>query len=294
MTAGVHDERLRRQQRFDILEQQRALLAPRDQARRRRVQDERDALSTSAVSAGMPASRAARSARASAARAVLVCRRRIAIPATTSSWAARNAGGNGAGSNSASSAFGLVEAPDQKQAADLEIARMRGVHPVAMRPRASSAPRRAPSAASPGRARPARSRPRRRRTARGPRPLSGRRRAPHCRSRALARARSPSCAMAMPRSASAGASSRSATRFSAPSGSPAASARAAAVISESIGIPPHLSLSPLPPSGTDGHVFAVLSVDGPSVPSHAWSVAAVVAMAETMKRRDSMTTHRDT
>src|SRR5215470_12193886 len=46
----------------------------------------------------------------------------------------------------------------------------------------------------------------------------------------------------MPRSASAGASSRSATRFSAPRGSPAASARAAAVISESIGIPPHLSL----------------------------------------------------
>ena len=38
----------------------------------------------------------------------------------------------------------------------------------------------------------------------------------------------------------AGASSRRAIRFSAPSGSPAASARAAAVISESIGIPPHL------------------------------------------------------
>src|SRR5262249_3388584 len=35
---------------------------------------------------------------------------------------------------------------------------------------------------------------------------------------------------------------RRATRFSAPRGSPAASARAAAVISESIGIPPHLSL----------------------------------------------------
>src|SRR5262245_21127282 len=52
----------------------------------------------------------------------------------------------------------------------------------------------------------------------------------------------------MPRSASAGASSRRATRFSAPRGSPAASARAAAVISESIEIPPHLSLpsSPYP------------------------------------------------
>src|SRR5215469_12025722 len=49
----------------------------------------------------------------------------------------------------------------------------------------------------------------------------------------------------MPRSASAGASSRNATRFNAPRGSPAASARAAAVIRESIRIPTHLSLPPL-------------------------------------------------
>jgi ribosome-binding ATPase YchF (GTP1/OBG family) len=54
------------------------------------------------------------------------------------------------------------------------------------------------------------------------------------RSRDFARVRSPSCAMAMPRSASAGGSSRSATRLSAPSGSPAANRCAAAVISESI------------------------------------------------------------
>ena len=44
-----------------------------------------DALSTSAVSAGMSAWRAACSARASAARAAFVRRRRIAIPVTTSS-----------------------------------------------------------------------------------------------------------------------------------------------------------------------------------------------------------------
>src|ERR1700677_2005112 len=50
----------------------------------------------------------------------------------------------------------------------------------------------------------------------------------------------------MPRSARPGASSRSAIRFKAPRGSPAASARAAAVISESIAIPPHLSLPPFP------------------------------------------------
>ena len=50
----------------------------------------------------------------------------------------------------------------------------------------------------------------------------------------FARTRSPSCAIAIPRSASADASSRKATRFSASWASPAASARAAAVISESI------------------------------------------------------------
>src|SRR4051812_11351364 len=72
----------------------------------------------------------------------------------------------------------------------------------------------------------------------------------------------------MPRSASAGASSRSATRFNAPRASPAARALAAAVIRESTGIPPNLSLPPFrcpalnlscehetpgyPESGTDG------------------------------------------
>src|SRR5438045_224362 len=64
------------------------------------------------------------------------------------------------------------------------------------------------------------------------------------RKRAFARTYSPSCAIAMPRSARAGASSRRATRFNAPRGSPAASARAAAVIRESIGIPSHWSLPP--------------------------------------------------
>ena len=68
----------------------------------------------------------------------------------------------------------------------------------------------------------------------GPKAREARRR------RAFARTRSPRCAIAMPRGARAGASSRRATRFNAPRGSPAASARAAAVISESIGIPSHL------------------------------------------------------
>ena len=82
----------------------------------------RDALSTSAVSAGISASRAARSARASAARAVLIRSRRIAMPATTSSWPARDAGGNDVGIEPGERMLGLIEAADQEQAPDLEIA----------------------------------------------------------------------------------------------------------------------------------------------------------------------------
>ena len=121
---------------------------------------------------------------------------------------------------------------------------MRGVRPVAMRFERRPRRDRASASARPGRARRARSRPRRPRTARGPSPPRGPKPRAAPRSSSFARARSPSCAIAMPRSASAGGSSRSATRFSAASGSPAASARAAAVISESIEIPSHLSLSP--------------------------------------------------
>ena len=81
----------------------------------------------------MRARRAARLARASAARAAFVLRRRIAIPATTSSWAVLDAAGRSAGSSSASAALGFVDAPDQQQAPDLEIPRVRGVRPVGVR-----------------------------------------------------------------------------------------------------------------------------------------------------------------
>jgi hypothetical protein len=40
MTASVHDECFRRQQRFDFFEQEESLLATRNQARSGRVQDE--------------------------------------------------------------------------------------------------------------------------------------------------------------------------------------------------------------------------------------------------------------
>ena len=65
------------------------------------------------------------------------------------------------------------------------------------------------------------------------------------RSKVFAFTKSPSCAIAMPRSASAGGSLRSATSFSAPSGSPAASERPAALIKESIEFPTNLSLPPV-------------------------------------------------
>ena len=65
---------------------------------------------------GCPLARAARSARTSAARAAFVRSRRIAIPATTSSWATLHAGGSGAGSKLGDHTLGFVEAADQEQA----------------------------------------------------------------------------------------------------------------------------------------------------------------------------------
>ena len=160
------------------------------------------------------------------------------MPATTSSWAALDAGGKGRG-RIGERALGLVEAADQKQAPDREIARMRGIHPVAVR--FERRPRGIERLRGPAQ------------VARDQRDLGlgddasraghrlfrteGARRASQesFRANEIAELRHRD-----PRSASAGASSRNATRFSAPSGSPVASARAAAVISESIRIPPHL------------------------------------------------------
>ena len=129
--------------------------------------------------------------------------------------------------------LGFVEAPDQEEAPDLEIPRMRGVHPVAVLfercPRCVERLRRPAQVA-----RDERDLGLGDDTPRGATASFGPKARAALRTRAFARTRSPSCPIAMSRSASAGASSRKATRFSAPSGSPAASARAAAVISESI------------------------------------------------------------
>ena len=141
-------------------------------------------------------------------------------------------------------ALGLLEATDQKKTPNLEMPRVRGVRRSPCRSSAARAASsdfagrqvaRDESNLSLGDNTPARGLPR----------SFGPKARPAFRSRAFARTRSPSCAIAIPRTARAGASLRKATHFNAPSGSPVASACAAAVISESTGIPSNLSLSPL-------------------------------------------------
>ena len=132
MTARVHDERFRRQQRFDLFEQEESLLATRNQARRGRVQDEECAFDLrrqrrdTCVARGAlgPSERSARRLRPEAPNRdprdhQLVGgtrrgrqRRRVELGERT---------------------LGLVEAPDQEEAPDLEVPRIRGVHAVAMR-----------------------------------------------------------------------------------------------------------------------------------------------------------------
>ena len=178
MTARVHDERVRRQQRFDLLQQEESLLATRNQARSGRVQDEECAFDLSrqrrdtcvARCALGPSERRARRLRPEAPHR---------DPRDYQLVDGSRRGREGRGVELGERTLGLVDAPDQEEAPDLEIPRIRGVRPGRRALRASPAPRRAPSQPNPGRARRARPRPRRRRTSRGPRPLSDRRHAQH-------------------------------------------------------------------------------------------------------------------
>ncbi len=204
--------------------------------------DARRNSSTSAISAGMPASRAARiRPAASATRAALVRRRRIAIPATTSAWAARGPGGNSVGSISSIKCSASSSRPISSKRRTSSV---RACAALTWSPCASRVARAASSASA--------SQPRE--TVRETRAISASATTHRARALAfagpnlraalprsvLARTKSPNWAIAMPRNARPGASSRNATHFNAPIGSPAASARAAAVISEAIRIPPHL------------------------------------------------------
>ena len=214
----------------------------RDQARRRRVQNARRAFDlrrqrrNTRLARGVlgPSERGARRLRPEAPHRDAGDHQLVSRP---------QRGREGRGVELGQRALGLVEPPDQKQAPHLEIARMRGVHPVAMRfeRRARRVERlRGPAEVA--------------RDERdlglgddAPRAGHGLLRTEGARRASEERLRSNEIAELRHRDAAQrerGASSRSATRFNAPSGSPAASARAAAVISESIGIPPHLSLPP--------------------------------------------------
>src|SRR5216117_2102100 len=132
MTARVHDESVRPQQRFDLIEQEESLLTTRNQARRRRVQDKgcafdlrgqrRDACL--ACRARGPSDRSARRLRTEASHRDPRNRQLVGGP---------RRGRQGRGVERGERTLGLVEAPDQEEAPDLEVPRIRGVHPVAVR-----------------------------------------------------------------------------------------------------------------------------------------------------------------
>ena len=174
MAAGVDDQRLRRLQRLDLLEPQRALLAARQQSRGRRLEqaggtfDLRRQRRNAGLARGTfrPGQRRARCLGAQPAHRdardhQLVNgprrrRQRRGVEPAPACARPRRDGRSAAG-------------------ADLQIARMRGVQPDRPPARALPGRHRAPWWANRDRARPARSRLRRRRSGRG-RPLPSRRR----------------------------------------------------------------------------------------------------------------------
>ena len=131
MAARVHDERPRRQQRFNILEQEESLVATRNQARRGRVQDEGCAFDLrrqrrdicGARGALGPSERRARRLRPKASHR---------DPRNDQLVGGPRRGREGRRVELGERKLGLVEAPDQEEAPDLEMPRMRGVHPVAV------------------------------------------------------------------------------------------------------------------------------------------------------------------
>jgi predicted dithiol-disulfide oxidoreductase (DUF899 family) len=131
MTARVHDERPRRLQRLDLLEQEEALLAARNQARRGRVQHERCAFDLrrqrrdTRVAGGAlgPSERSARRLRPQAPHRDPCNHQLVGGPRC---WR------EGRGVELGERMLGRVKAPDQEEAPDLEIPRICGVHPVAM------------------------------------------------------------------------------------------------------------------------------------------------------------------
>ncbi|MNC84784.1 hypothetical protein D3C83_03520 [compost metagenome] len=132
MTACVHDERFRRQQRFDFLEQKESLLATRNQARRGRVQDERRAFDLRRQRGDGCVARGALGASERSARR-LRPEASHRDPRNHQLVDGPQRGRQKRGIEIGERALGLFEAPDQEEAPDFEIPCMRGVHPVAVR-----------------------------------------------------------------------------------------------------------------------------------------------------------------
>ena len=130
MPAGIDDQRRRRLQRLDFREQQRALIAARQQARRRRLQqvlracDLRRERRNAGLLRGLsrPGQRRARRLGVQPAHRDPRDRELVRRPRRRR---------EGRGVEPGQRALGLVEAADQQQAADFQVARVGGVQPVA-------------------------------------------------------------------------------------------------------------------------------------------------------------------
>jgi hypothetical protein len=131
MTARVHDQRVRRQHRLDLLEPEKPLLAARDQARRGRLQDEKCALDLgrqrgdTGVPRGAlgPSERRSRRLRPQAPHGDPRDHKLVDGP---------RRGREGRRVQCGERTLGLVDAPDQEEAPDLEVKRVSGVPSVAV------------------------------------------------------------------------------------------------------------------------------------------------------------------
>src|SRR5262245_865477 len=131
MTARVHDERPRFHDRFNLLEQTRSFLAMRNQPRRRRAQGKRGALDLrnqcrcTCLSRGPcgPRQRVARDLGAKASHCYSYNDQFVGGP---------RRGREGRRIEPGKRMLRLIEMPEQEKTSDLEMPRMRGIHPVAV------------------------------------------------------------------------------------------------------------------------------------------------------------------
>jgi hypothetical protein len=131
MTARVHNERFRCQQRFDLFEEEESLLATRNQARRWRIKDGgcafdlRRQCRDACVARGSlgPSQRSSRRFRPEASHRDPRSHQLVGDP---------RRGREGRRVELGERTLSLVDAPDQEEAPDPEIPRMGSVHPVAV------------------------------------------------------------------------------------------------------------------------------------------------------------------